>query len=61
MDSEFLLVALGCGQFTAALQVAAKQPLVVYGTMHGAALRLFIERLAPDQSRGCSVYFYETG
>ncbi|MEW6182182.1 MAG: hypothetical protein AB1500_03260 [Bacillota bacterium] len=61
MGSRFLLVALGCGQCSSALGIAAGHPLVAYGTMHGAALRLFSERFTPEQTGDYPVYFYETG
>ncbi|MCL6558982.1 MAG: hypothetical protein K6U74_09290 [Firmicutes bacterium] len=61
MNHEFLLAALGCGQYKVALDIAARHPFVVFGTMHGAAFRILAERGVPEPTESYQVYFYETG
>jgi len=56
-----LLVALGCGRLPAMLELAAKRPFVVFGTMEETA---FIELAACGKdcdTHPLQVYFYETG
>ena len=56
-----LLVALGCGRLPAMIELAAKRPFVVFGTMEETA---FIELAACGKdcdTHPLQVYFYETG
>lgn len=58
MDRKMLLVAIGWSRLPGILDIALKQPFVVFGTMD--------ETLAPDNASdtresALPVYFYETG
>ncbi len=56
-----LLVALGCGRLARMLDIAAKYPFVVFGTMEGEGLAGFIACLSGRAASALPVYFYETG
>jgi len=58
MDTKMLLAAIGCSRLPGILDIALRQPVVVFGTMD--------ETLAPDlaadrRESALPVYFYETG
>ncbi len=61
MGEGMLLVALGCGRLPGILDIAAKQPFVVFGTMEGKVLAGLTARVAGGTSSALPVYFYETG
>lgn len=56
-----LLVALGCGRLPGMLDVAARRPFVVFGTMEGEALAGLAACVAGNTASALPVYFYETG
>ncbi len=56
-----LLVALGCGRLPGILNIAAKHPFVVFGTMEGERLADFAACDAEAVMQGIPVYLYETG
>jgi hypothetical protein len=60
LNSDFLIVALGCGQYKGALELALKNPFVVFGTMHGGVFAKLAAKGIPGSS-DFAVYFYETG
>lgn len=56
-----LLVALGCGRLPAMLDLAAKRPFVVFGTMEEKAFIELAACLKACDADPLQVYFYETG
>jgi hypothetical protein len=56
-----LLVALGCGRLPGILDIAARRPFVVFGTMEGKVLGDLAPCVAGDAPSALPVYFYETG
>jgi hypothetical protein len=56
-----LLVALGCGRLPGILDIAARHPFVVFGTMEGKVLDCFAACDARGTAPALPVYFYETG
>jgi hypothetical protein len=58
MDPSMLLVAIGCSRLPAILDMALRQPVVVFGTMDDT----LTPNLASDNRESpLPVYFYETG
>jgi hypothetical protein len=54
-----LLVAIGCGRLPGMLDVAARHPFVVFGTMGGEVFAGFTA--SGFTVSALPVYFYETG
>jgi hypothetical protein len=54
MGEGLLLVALGCGRLPRMLDIAARRPFIVFGTLER-------EVLASIAASNLPVYFYETG
>jgi hypothetical protein len=61
MEEGILLVALGCGRLPGTLQIAARHPCVVFGTMDGRVLSDLIASEGGNTASAVSVYFYVTG
>ncbi len=55
-----LLVAVGCGRLSGILDISAKRPFVVFGTLDAQVLGDLAVCLG-DAAREVPVYFYETG
>jgi hypothetical protein len=56
-----LLVAIGCGRLPGILDIAARHPFVVLGTMEGAVLAGLTACVVGSKTWTLPVYFYETG
>jgi len=56
-----LIVALGCGRLHGILDIAAKHPFVVFGTMERERLADFATGETGVATVGTPVYLYETG
>jgi len=56
-----LLVALGCGRLPGILEITARNPFVVFGTMDGKVLSELSARISGATASSFPVYFYETG
>ena len=61
MSEGMLLVALGRGRLPGILNIASKQPFVVFGTMDGKVLAGLNACVVGDTASALPVYFYETG
>ena len=61
MSEGMLLVALGCGRLLGMLDVAARHPFVVFGTMEGKVFAGLAARVVGGVAPALPVYFYETG
>ncbi|MBW1788354.1 MAG: hypothetical protein JRK53_17310 [Deltaproteobacteria bacterium] len=61
MGKGMLLVALGCGRLPGILDIAARSPFVVFGTMGGSVFSGLAACVADGTASGLPVYFYETG
>ena len=61
VGEEILLVAIGCARLPGILDIAVKQPIVVFGTMDGQVLADLSARNAESPASAVPVYFYETG
>jgi hypothetical protein len=60
MDTEMLLIAIGCGRLPRVFDIAAKHSFVVFGTLDDAVFA----GLAPGDGGNepfPPVYFYDTG
>ena len=60
METEMLLIAIGCGRLPQVIDVAARHSFVVFGAMDDGVLGALASR---DSATANSppVYFYETG
>lgn len=58
MDPKLLLVAIGCSRLPAILDMALRQPIVVFGTMDDT---LTPDLASQNRESALPVYFYETG
>jgi hypothetical protein len=56
-----LLVALGCGRLPGILDMIARHPFVVFGTMEGKVLAGLTACVVGSMACALPVYFYETG
>jgi hypothetical protein len=56
-----LLVALGRGRLPGILDITARHPFVVFGTMDGKVLAGLNACIAGSTASALPVYFYETG
>ncbi|MDH5201742.1 MAG: hypothetical protein OEW69_00570 [Nitrospirota bacterium] len=56
-----LLVAIGCGCLPGILDIAARHPFVVFGTMEGEVFAGLTACVAGSTASTLPVYFYETG
>lgn len=56
-----LLVALGCGRLPGILDIAARHPFVVFGTMEGEVFAGLTSCVVGSTASALPVYFYETG
>ena len=56
-----LLVALGCGRLPEILDIAARHPFVVFGTMEGKVFAGLTACVVGSTASALPVYFYETG
>ena len=56
-----LLVALGRGRLPGILDIAARHPFVVFGTMDGKVLAGLNACVVDSMSSTLPVFFYETG
>jgi hypothetical protein len=56
-----LLVALGCGRLPGILDIGARHPFVVFGTMDGKVLAALPACVVGSTAFALPVYFYETG
>ena len=61
MSAGMLLVAIGCGRLPGIVDITAKQPFVVFGTMDGKVLAGLNACVVSNTASALSVYFYETG
>ena len=61
MNEGMLLVALGRGRLPGILDIATKQPFVVFGTMDGKVLAGLNTCVVGNMASVLPVYFYETG
>jgi hypothetical protein len=61
MGKGMLLVALGCGRLSGILDITARHPFVVFGTMEGKVFAGLAARLVDSMESNLPVYFYETG
>ena len=61
MREGMLLVALGRGRLPGILDITARHPFVVFGTMDRKALAGLISSVAGSTASALPVYFYETG
>ena len=57
MKKAALLATVNCRQLQSGLQIAGRNPFVVFGVRDAAVLRRVAEQLA----QGVRVYLYETG
>jgi hypothetical protein len=56
-----LLVALGCGRLPGMLDIAARHPFIVFGTMEGRIFAGLTACIVGSTTCALPVYFYETG
>ena len=56
-----LLVALGCGRLPGILDITARHPFVVFGTMEGKVFAGLTACVVGNTASALPVYFYETG
>jgi hypothetical protein len=56
-----LLVALSCGRLPGILDISARHPFVVFGTMEGKAFASLTACVVGCTASALLVYFYETG
>ena len=61
MEKKMLLVAIGCSRLPGIMDIAAKNPFVVFGTMDGSAFADPDHLAQYHAAPGLPVYFYETG
>jgi hypothetical protein len=61
LSEEMLLVALGRGRLPGILDITAKHPFVVFGTMDGKILAGLTAFAVGSTASALPVYFYETG
>ena len=61
LSGRMLLVALGRGRLPGILDITARRPFVVFGTMDGSVLSGLTNCDADRMASGLPVYFYETG
>jgi hypothetical protein len=61
MGKRMLLVAIGCSRLPKIMDIAARNPFVVFGTMDGGAFADLNPSDQSDAAPGLPVYFYETG
>jgi len=61
VGKQALLAALGHGRLARMLDIAARHPFVVFGTMEGEAIARLVARDADGAAPALPVYFYETG
>ena len=61
MSEGMLLVAIGCGRLPGIVDITAKQPFVVFGTMDGKVLAGLNACGLVNTASILPVYFYETG
>lgn len=53
MCADFVIAAIGCGRLKRALQIAGRQPFVVFATIN--------RRVPPVGDPPPRIFFYETG
>jgi hypothetical protein len=56
-----LLVALGCGRLLGMIDITARHPFVVLGTMEGEVLAGLTACIVGSTASALPIYFYETG
>jgi len=56
-----LLAAVGCGRLPGILDIAARRPFVVFGTIEGSVFADLTAGVAGSTASALPVYFYETG
>ena len=61
VDEGMLLVALGCGRLPGILDITARHPFVVLGTMDGKVFAGLTTCVVDCTVSALPVYFYETG
>jgi hypothetical protein len=61
VSEGMLLVALGCGRLPGILDIAARHPFVVFGTMDGKVFSGLAGCVVRNTASAFPVYFYETG
>ena len=61
MGEGMLLVALGCGRLLKMLDITARHPFVVFGTMEGEIFAGLPACIVGSTASALPVYFYETG
>ncbi len=61
MDQGILLVALGCCRLQGILDIAAKYPFVVFGTIEGEVFAGLASCIEGSAASTLPVYFYESG
>ena len=61
MGEGMILVALGCGRLPGILDITARHPFVVFGTMEGKVFAGLTACVVDGTASTLPVYFYETG
>lgn len=61
LNEGMLVVALGRGRLPGILDITARHPFVVFGTMDGSVLAGLTASVVNRMASGLPVYFYETG
>ena len=61
MNEGMLLVALGRGRLPGILDITARHPFVVFGTMDRKVLADLTSSVVDIKTSALPVYFYETG
>jgi hypothetical protein len=61
VEEEILLVALGCSRLQGILDITARYPFVVFGTMDGDIFTHLTASPLSNTVSSLPVYFYETG
>ncbi|MDY6857208.1 MAG: hypothetical protein SWO11_21405 [Thermodesulfobacteriota bacterium] len=61
MSEEMLLVAIGCDRLPGILDITARHPFVVFGTMDRKVFVDIISCVVGSTASSLPVYFYETG
>ncbi|MFH2012644.1 MAG: hypothetical protein ABIJ37_08110 [Pseudomonadota bacterium] len=61
MDEGLLLVAVGCGRLPGILDISARHPFVVFGTMEKKVFADLTACVVRNTMSDLPVYFYETG